>query len=79
MDLWIMVIFFPLMTSLLITFFIIPKIIDFSNQGRLFAKSGDRTSHEGNIPIFGGVGIFIGILVSLLFWIGILWEETVVD
>ena len=74
-----MVILLPLMTSLIITFFILPKIIDFSNQGRLFAKSGDRTSHEGNIPIFGGVGIFVGILVSLLFWVGILWEETVVD
>ena len=79
MDIWLLVILFPLVTSLLVTLFILPKIIDFSEQGRLFAKPGDRTSHEGDIPIFGGVGIFIGILVSLLLWIGILWEEIMID
>ena len=55
-------------TSFVITFLAIPKIIHFSNQSRLFARTGERDSHKGDIPIFGGIAIFAGILFSLLFW-----------
>ena len=61
-------IIFPLITSFVITYFSIPKIIHFSRKSRLYASVGDRDSHEGKIPIFGGVAIFSGILFSLLFW-----------
>jgi len=57
-------IIFPLITSFVITYFSIPKIIHFSRKSRLYASVGDRDSHEGKIPIFGGVAIFSGILLS---------------
>ena len=58
----------PLITSFIITYLSIPKIIHFSKKSRLYASVGSRNSHEGKIPIFGGVAIFSGILFSLLFW-----------
>ena len=61
-------IIFPLLTSFVVTYLAIPKIIHFSNQSRLFAKVGERHSHKGEIPIFGGIAIFSGLLFSLLFW-----------
>jgi len=61
-------IIFPLLTSFVVTYLAIPKIIHFANQSRLFAKVGERHSHKGEIPIFGGIAIFSGLLFSLLFW-----------
>ena len=61
-------IFFPLLTSFVITYLAIPKIIYFANQSRLFVRGGGRHSHEGQTPIFGGIAIFAGLLFSLLFW-----------
>ena len=59
---------FPLLTSFIVTYLSIPKIIHFSKVSRLFAFAGGRNSHEGKIPIFGGVAIFAGLLFSLIFW-----------
>ena len=64
----------PCMTSFIVTFFIIPKIISFSDSGRLVARPGDRHSHVGKVPILGGVGIYAGVLFSLLIW-GFSYEE----
>ena len=61
-------IIFPLFTSFVVTYLAIPKIMHFANQSRLFAKGGGRHSHKGEIPIFGGIAIFSGLLFSLLFW-----------
>ena len=61
-------IIFPLFTSFVVTYLAIPKIIHFANQSRLFVKGGGRHSHKGEIPIFGGIAIFSGLLFSLLFW-----------
>ena len=61
-------IIFPLLTSFVITYLAIPKIIYFANQSRLFVRGGGRHSHEGQTPIFGGIAIFAGLLFSLLFW-----------
>ena len=61
-------ILFPLLTSFVITYLAIPKIIHFANQSRLFVRGGGRHSHEGQTPIFGGIAIFAGLLFSLLFW-----------
>ena len=30
--------------------------------------AGDRSSHKGSIPFFGGIAIFTGVIFSLLFW-----------
>ena len=61
-------IFFALMTSFLITYVAIPKVIFFAQQFRLTDVAGKRAAHEGSIPIFGGIAIFSGIIFSLLFW-----------
>jgi len=65
---WHVNIAFPLLTSFIVTYFAIPKIIHFSKVSRLFVFGGGRNSHEGGIPIFGGVAIFAGLLFSLIFW-----------
>ena len=61
-------IIFPLLTSFVITYLAIPKIIYFANQSRLFVRGGGRHSHENQTPIFGGIAISAGLLFSLLFW-----------
>ena len=55
-------------TSFTLTYFSIPKIIHFSRKSRLYASVGNRNSHVGEIPIFGGIAIFSGLLFSLIFW-----------
>ena len=59
-----------IITSFATTYIAIPKIIDFSHKYRLADVAGIRASHEGSIPVFGGIAIFLGIIFSLLFW----WE-----
>ena len=61
-------IFLALITSFIITYVAIPKVIFFSEKFRLADVAGERSSHEGSIPIFGGIAIFSGIICSLLFW-----------
>jgi len=57
-----------LITSFLVTYVAIPKVIFFAQQFRLTDLAGKRASHSGSTPIFGGIAIFSGILFSLLFW-----------
>ena len=59
---------FTFLTSLIITYFVIPKVIFIAEKFRLSDVPGERASHEKSIPVFGGVAIFSGILISLLFW-----------
>jgi len=61
-------IIFSLITAFLITYVAIPKVIFFAEKLRLFDEAGDRASHKGSVPIFGGIAIFSGIIFSLLFW-----------
>ena len=61
-------IIFSIITSFLITYLAIPKVIFFAEKLRLFDSAGDRASHVGSVPIFGGIAIFSGIIFSLLFW-----------
>ena len=63
---WHVHILFPLLTSFIVTYLAIPKIIHFSKLSRLFAFAGGRNSHKGEIPIFGGIAIFAGLLFSFL-------------
>jgi UDP-N-acetylmuramyl pentapeptide phosphotransferase/UDP-N-acetylglucosamine-1-phosphate transferase len=65
---WHVNIVFPLLTSFIVTYLAIPKIIHFSKLSKLFAFDGGRSSHKGKIPIFGGIAIFAGLLFSLVFW-----------
>jgi len=61
-------ILFALITSFLVTYVAIPKVIFFAQQFRLTDLAGKRASHSLVTPIFGGIAIFSGVLFSLLFW-----------
>jgi len=57
-----------LITAFLVTFLAIPKLIYFAQKLRLLDNGGDRASHQGSTPFFGGIAIFTGVVSSLLFW-----------
>ena len=59
---------FGFFISLILTYLIIPRLIIFADRYRLSDVAGKRASHEGSIPIFGGIAIFLAIIVSLLFF-----------
>ena len=61
-------IFFSLLSAFLITFLAVPKLIHFAEKLSLLDTAGDRASHKGSTPFFGGIAIFTGIICSLLFW-----------
>ena len=61
-------ILFAFLTSLIITYVAVPKIIFFADKFRLTDAPGERSSHKRSVPIFGGIAIFSGIIFSLLFW-----------
>ena len=61
-------ILFAFLTSLIITYVVIPKVIFFADKFRLTDVPGERSSHKRSVPIFGGIAIFSGIIFSLLFW-----------
>ena len=60
-------ILFAFLISFFITFFAIPKVILFAKKFRLSDQAGERSSHQGSIPVFGGIAIFLGIIFSILF------------
>ena len=68
MDWFLIHILFSFATAFIITFLAIPKIIFFAQKFRLYDSAGERSSHKGETPIFGGIAIFAGIIFSLLFW-----------
>ena len=59
---------FSFLTALLISYIAIPKLIDFAQKLELLDNGGDRASHHGSTPFFGGIAIFMGVVCSLLFW-----------
>lgn len=61
-------ILFAFLTSLIITYVAIPKVIFFSERYKLNDVTETRVSQERSIPVFGGIAIFSGLLCSLLFW-----------
>ena len=61
-------IIFSLITAFFISFLAIPRLIEFAHKLKVFDNGGDRASHEGSTPFFGGIAIFTGVICSLLFW-----------
>lgn len=47
------------------TIIVMPKIVAISKAKSLTALPGSRTSHKGVVPTLGGVGVFIGLLVTV--------------
>ena len=58
---------FAFLTSFIITYAVMPKVIAFAAKFRLADVPGKRASHKRSIPIFGGIAIFSGVIFSLLF------------
>ena len=59
---------YSFLTAFLISYLAIPKLIHFAHKLELLDNGGDRASHEGSTPFFGGIAIFTGVICSLLFW-----------
>ena len=64
-------IIFSLITAFFVSFLAIPRLIEFAHKLKVFDNGGDRASHEGSTPFFGGIAIFTGVICSLLFWANI--------
>lgn len=55
--------------SLFITFILLPSIVDISRARSLVAVPNDRTSHKNEVPVLGGLGVFIGFIISCLIFL----------
>jgi UDP-N-acetylmuramyl pentapeptide phosphotransferase/UDP-N-acetylglucosamine-1-phosphate transferase len=55
-------------TSLLVTMYAIPSIIRVARVKHLVDEPGTRSSHETVTPSLGGIGIFAGVLISIVIW-----------
>ena len=56
---------FAFLFSLIITHVSIPSIIYISIKNGLVRTPTDRCSHTKSTPVFGGVGIFIGVILTI--------------
>ncbi|TRX51645.1 undecaprenyl/decaprenyl-phosphate alpha-N-acetylglucosaminyl 1-phosphate transferase [Fulvivirga sp. M361] len=63
-------IFLAIATSFIITFLVIPVIINFSKKKKkMMDVPGRRKIHKKTTPSLGGIGIFMGLIVSLIVWL----------
>lgn len=56
------------LTAFLLTYLIIPSIINIAKKKRLTDEPDERRSHNSSIPTLGGIGIFAGVLFSIVLW-----------
>lgn len=55
-------------TAFGLTFFAIPPIIRVAMAKHLYDEPDERKSHSTNIPTLGGIGIFAGVIFSIILW-----------
>jgi UDP-GlcNAc:undecaprenyl-phosphate GlcNAc-1-phosphate transferase len=58
------------LAAFFITYIVIPSIVKVSHLKGLFDEPNHRTSHLGNIPTLGGVGVFIGWILTITIFSG---------
>ncbi|SES68692.1 UDP-N-acetylglucosamine--undecaprenyl-phosphate N-acetylglucosaminephosphotransferase [Thalassotalea agarivorans] len=58
-----------LLTSLLLAFLALKALQPIAYDVGLVDRPGSRKNHIGNIPLIGGISIFIGVLVSSSIWL----------
>lgn len=63
-----------LLLAFSLTWFIIPSIVHTSRLKNLGAVSNGRTSHKDTLPNLGGIAVFIGFVVSAVFFTGTFLE-----
>ena len=54
--------------AFVLTLIFIPPVIFMVNRFKLFDRPNARKEHSIPTPTFGGISIFVGMMVSLLFW-----------
>src|ERR1017187_8856589 len=57
---------FCFILAFVITFFLIPSIVEIARAKSLYAEPGERKAHTHNTPTLGGLAIFTGLSLSLL-------------
>lgn len=55
-------------TAFSLTFLAIPSIINVAIKKRLFDEPGERRAHTTSTPSLGGIGIFAGMIFSIILW-----------
>jgi len=55
-------------SSLVLTYFAIPSIISIAKKKHIVDEPGERRSHEVSTPSLGGIGIFAGVIFSVILW-----------
>jgi len=55
-------------TAFTLTYFAIPSIINIADKKNLVDEPGDRRAHKIRTPSLGGIGIFAGIIFSIVLW-----------
>lgn len=55
-------------TALTVTYFLIPSIINVAKVKNLVDVPGGRRSHDVITPSLGGIGIFGGVMISIVLW-----------
>jgi UDP-N-acetylmuramyl pentapeptide phosphotransferase/UDP-N-acetylglucosamine-1-phosphate transferase len=68
-PLWL-ILFGGFLAAFFITYIVIPSIVKVSNLKGLFDEPNHRTSHSINVPTLGGVGIFIGWILTITIFSG---------
>jgi len=60
--------FFSFILSLVISLILIPLIRKLSIIFNIYDRPNDIKTHKGNIPLFGGLGVFFSFYITLLFF-----------
>lgn len=55
-------------TAFTISYLAIPSIINIAHKKGLIDEPDERTSHSSGIPTLGGIGIFAGMIFSVIMW-----------
>jgi UDP-N-acetylmuramyl pentapeptide phosphotransferase/UDP-N-acetylglucosamine-1-phosphate transferase len=55
-------------TAFGLTYFAIPPIIRVAKARHLYDEPNERKSHTGSVPTLGGIGIFAGVIFSIVLW-----------
>ncbi|MEL7247758.1 MAG: MraY family glycosyltransferase [Bacteroidota bacterium] len=62
------IVYFAALTSFALCYVVLPSVINFALQKKLYTHSGARSSHSQPTPALGGIGIFGGLFMATLFW-----------
>ncbi|MFN4081694.1 MAG: glycosyltransferase family 4 protein [Saprospiraceae bacterium] len=55
-------------TAFILTYTIIPLIVDVAHRRSLYDKPNERSAHKAPTPSLGGIGIFAGMVCGIVLW-----------